>query len=61
MPDHAPTYTVIDHWWLVAVVRPPALEVDVPPQAGLDALDMQRVDRRPPLVLLPRAITPRLS
>src|SRR6266571_4507905 len=32
-----------------------ALEVDAPPQAGLDPLDMQRVDRQPSLVLLPRA------
>jgi hypothetical protein len=28
-----------------------ALEVDAPPQAGLDPLDVQRVDRQPSLVL----------
>ena len=28
-----------------------ALEVDAPPQAGLDPLDVQRVDRQPLLVL----------
>ena len=30
------------------------LEVDAPPQPGIDPLDVQRMDRQPPLVLLPR-------
>jgi hypothetical protein len=31
-----------------------AFEVDASPQAGVDPLDVQRVDREPALVLLPR-------
>jgi hypothetical protein len=38
------------------------LEVDAPPQAGRDPLDVWRVDSQPQLVFLrDRAITPALS
>jgi hypothetical protein len=35
--------------WHAELLTVAALEVDAPPQTGLDPLDVQRVDRQPPL------------
>ena len=49
-PGHARCQLVIGHAEPLAVA---ALEIDTFPQAGINPLDVQRMDREPPLVLLP--------
>ena len=49
-PGHGRCQLLIGHTEPLAIA---ALEIDTLPQVGIDPLDVQRMDREPPLVLLP--------